>query len=139
MSKKLDKVARLRAVSMFAVCTDKELAEVARLAEELPVATGEVLVTQGKTEHEFYVLTAGTAEVVRDGTVVATLAPGDYFGELALLDPHPRTATVTMTSAGSVLEMSQREFWQLLTDVPSLSRKLLQGLARRMHAAEAQS
>jgi len=67
---------------------------------------------------------------------VAVLGPGDYFGELALLDPQPRSATTTMLSDGELLEVTQREFWQLVTDVPALARKLLHGLARRLHAEE---
>jgi len=122
---------------MFGACTDKELAQLAKLAEELTVTSGEVLLTEGKTGHEFYILVSGKAEVTRNGSAVAVLGPGDYFGELALLDPQPRTATVTMRSDGEILEISQREFWQLITDVPILARKMLQGLARRMHAEEA--
>lgn len=122
---------------MFQACTAKELGLVAKLAEQMTVRAGEVLVTEGKIEHQFYVLASGKAEVSRDGRSIAVLGPGDYFGELALLDPQPRTATVTMRSDGEVLEISQREFWQLITDVPALARKLLQGLARRMHAEEA--
>lgn len=121
---------------MFQVCTDKELTLIAKLGEELPVRPGEEVVTEGKVGHEFYVVVSGQAEVTRSGRSIATLGPGDYFGELALLDPQPRSATVTMLSDGAVLEVSQREFWQLLTDVPALARKLLQGMARRMHAAD---
>lgn len=131
-----ERLAHLRAVPMFQVCTDKELMQIAKLGEELAVKTGEAVVVEGKMGHEFYVLVNGKAEVTRSGRSVATLGPGDYFGELALLDPHPRTATVTMLSDGEVIEVSQREFWQLLTDVPALARKLLQGMARRMHSAE---
>jgi CRP-like cAMP-binding protein len=127
------RLAHLRAVPMFQTCNQKELSQLARLAEELPVKAEEVLVREGRIGHEFYILVSGKAEVSRGGKVVAVLGAGDHFGELALLDPHPRSATVTMTEAGSVLEINQREFWQLLTDVPVLPRKLLQGLARRLH------
>ena len=132
-----ERLAHLRAVPMFQACNDKELGDVARLAEETAVAAGDVLVREGTRGHEFYVIISGKAEVTRNGRTVAVLGPGDYFGELALLDPHTRSATVTMTDAGDVLEISQREFWQLLTDVPVLPRKLLQGLARRLHEEQA--
>lgn len=133
MRKNKERLEYLRAVSLFAACSDKELAEVASVAEELRVPEGEVLTVQGKVEHEFYVIADGSASVVRDGSLVATLGPGDHFGELALLDPSPRSATVTMTSSGSVLQICEPEFWRLVHDVPTLSRKLLQGLARRLH------
>lgn len=128
------RIAHLRSVPMFQTCTDKELLQVARLAEQIDVPAGEVLVREGRLGHEFYVVAAGKAEVAHGDTVVAVLGPGDYFGELALLDPQPRTATVTMVEAGEVLEISQREFWSLLRDVPALPLKLLQGMARRLHA-----
>ena len=131
-----DRVAHLRAVPMFSALDDDELALVDRLAEKLDVPAGHVLMTEGAVGREFYVLLDGTAEVVRGTTTVATLGPGDHVGELALLDPEPRNATVTMTSDGEVLAVTQREFWQLLTDVPPLSRKVLQVLARRLHAAD---
>ena len=128
------RIAHLRSVPMFQTCTDKELLQVARLAEQIDVPAGEVLVREGRLGHEFYVVAAGKAEVAHGDTVVAVLGPGDYFGELALLDPQPRTATVTMVEAGEVLEISQREFWSLLREVPALPLKLLQGMARRLHA-----
>lgn len=133
MRHKDQRIAHLRSVAMFQTCTDKELLEIGRLAEQVDVRAGEVLVREGRLGHEFYVVVAGKAEVVRDGRTVAILGPGDCFGELALLDPHPRTATVTMVEAGEVLEISQREFWSLLRDVPALPLKLLQGMARRLH------
>ena len=121
---------------MFSALDESELALVDRLAEKLDVPAGHVLMTEGEIGREFYVLLDGTAEVVRGATTVASLGPGDHVGELALLDPEPRNATVTMTSDGEVLAVTQREFWQLLTDVPLLSRKVLQVLARRLHAAD---
>ncbi len=136
MRHKDSRIAQLRYVPMFSTCTDKDLAQVARLAEELPVPSGEVLVQEGRLGHEFYIVVEGKAEVTRNGEVLAVLGSGEHFGELALLDPHTRTATVTMVEDGMVLELSQREFWQLLQDVPQLALKLLQGMARRQHQAQ---
>lgn len=124
----------LRAVPMFQTCSDKELGQISKLAEELSFDAGEVVMKEGAIGHEFYVIASGTAVVSRDGVAMATLGPGDFFGELALLDPGPRNATVTMQSGGTVLEITQRPFWQLLEDVPAIARKLLQGMARRTHA-----
>jgi CRP/FNR family cyclic AMP-dependent transcriptional regulator len=132
-----DRHATLRAVPMFQTCNDKELGRIGKLAEQLSAAAGEVMTAEGKTGNEFYVLVSGKATVSRAGKQIATLGPGDFFGELALLDPHPRTATVTMATDGELLEVTQREFWTLVDDIPGLARKLLQGLARRMHTMEA--
>lgn len=134
MLRKKERLSYLKAVPVLAALNDKELALVDRLAERLDVAAGSDLMRQGQLGHEFYVLLTGKAEVLRDGMSLAVLGPGDHVGELALLDPQPRTATVTVTEDATVLELTQREFWQLLEDVPVVARKVLQGLARRLHA-----
>ena len=79
----------------------------------------------------------GRARVTRGRRTVATLGPGDYFGELALLDPGPRNASVTATTEMEVVELGSRELAGLLEEVPTIARKLLAGLARRLHAADA--
>jgi len=126
----------LRAVPLFSACTRKELVEIARLAERIDVAAGDILVREGTRTKEFYLILDGKAEVTRDGTAVAVLGQGQHFGELALLDPAPRNATVAMTTPGQVLCIAQREFATLLNDVPALSGQLLKGLARRIHELE---
>ena len=128
------RVNALKSVPLFAAFADKELEAVAKVIEVVDVPAGEVLVKQGARGHEFYVISEGAADVIQDGKTVATLKPGDFFGELAVLDPQPRTATVAMTAAGQVMILSEREFFSLLASAPTLSRKLLIGLARRLHA-----
>jgi len=123
---------------MLAGCSNKELALIARLAEQFPVAAGEVLTEEGARGSEFYVLLSGHAAVTRRGELRAEFGPGAHFGELAVLDPQPRTATVRMTSPGEVLEIRQREFYRLLEDSPALSRQLLIALAGRLHEVEDQ-
>lgn len=131
------RVEHLRSVPMLRAFSKAELQLVVKLADEVPVTAGEVLVREGQRGHEFYVLTAGKADVTRDGRQLAVLGAGDFFGELAVLDPQPRTATVTMAVDGEVLVVSEREFYRLLDEVPTLSRKLLVGLARRLHEVDA--
>jgi CRP-like cAMP-binding protein len=134
MARSKERLEHLRGVPLFRALNTKELALIDRLGIESPAAAGEVVVKEGSSGREFYVITSGKAEVTRGDRVVGILGPGDHFGELALLDPQPRLATVTMTVDGAVLELPQREFWQLLTDVPGISLKILQALARMMHA-----
>lgn len=81
-------------------------------------------------------LDQGAASVTRDGRQVAELAAGDFFGELALLDPAPRDATVTTTEPAELLLIDSRRFQPLLDDVPVLARKITAGLARRLRAAD---
>lgn len=128
-----DLTATLAAVPMFSTCTKKELKEIAKLGERLPVKEGTKLTNEGRIGHEFYVLIDGKAEVLRGNQQVSILGPGQWFGELALLDPAPRSATVKMTTDGEVLEITQPSFYQLLEDIPLLGRRLLAGMARRLH------
>ena len=128
------RVNALKSVPLFAAFAERELEAVAKVIEVVDVLAGDVLVKQGARGHEFYVISGGQAEVILDGATVATLKAGDFFGELAVLDPQPRTATVQMSASGQVMILSEREFFSLLSSAPTLSRKLLIGLARRLHA-----
>jgi len=135
--RKNDYLKHLSDVPMFRALSKKDLGLVARLAEDFTVDAGQVLVHEGKRESQFYLIVSGQAKVTRGRKTVATLGPGEYFGELALLDPGPRNATVTAVSDMEVLELGAREFGGLLEEVPGIARKLLAGLARRLHAADA--
>lgn len=128
-----DVTEALAAVPMFSACTKKELRLIAKLGERVRVTEGTALVNEGRRGHEFYVLLDGKAAVQRGGEEIAVLGTGQHFGELALLDPAPRSATVRMTTDGEVLEITQPAFYELLEDVPILGRRLLAGLARRLH------
>ncbi len=127
----------LRAIPMFRALSRRELTQLSSVFERVTVNAGAVLVEQGSSSKEFFLILDGFAQVVRDGRQVATLTRGDHFGELALLDPAPRNATVRMTTPGELLVAGQREFWALVETVPALNRQLLSGLAQRVHAVDA--
>jgi CRP/FNR family cyclic AMP-dependent transcriptional regulator len=129
----------LAAVPMFQTCSRQELLAIGRLAEFYKVDAGTVLVREGRREDEFFLILDGSATVTRKGKKVATLGPGDYFGELAVLMPGPRNATVTTTSPMELLGISSREFWTLATSVPAILRKVMVGTARRLHDADRRS
>src|SRR5438093_7172943 len=78
-------IDHLQQVPMFSACSRKDLQLVARRAEEVHVAAGKALITEGETGHEYFVILNGTAKVLRHGRKIATVGPGDAFGELALL------------------------------------------------------
>jgi CRP/FNR family transcriptional regulator, cyclic AMP receptor protein len=91
-----------------------------------------VLMTEGDAGHEFYVIIDGEVGVTSGGETLAKLGAGTYVGEQALLDPGPRTATVTALRDTQAVLLSSREFYAAIDDVPGLSRKLLAGMARRL-------
>ena len=129
--------ARLANVPLFRACSKHDLRLIARLADADTCRAGDVLVRQGRRGNELYVIVEGEADVTRDGEKLATLSPGDYFGELAVLRPGPRTATVTATTDMEILIVTARELAILLSDVPLFARKLLTGMAGRIQEADA--
>jgi CRP-like cAMP-binding protein len=132
MSGKHDRQQLLANVALFSACTDKELDRLARHAEIVDFRAGEVLMTEGETGHEFYAIIDGEVGVTTGGETVAKLGPGAYVGEMALLDPGPRTATVTALGDTQAVLLSSREFYAAIDEVPGLSRKLLAGMAKRL-------
>jgi CRP-like cAMP-binding protein len=123
----------LARIPMFSHCTAEQLDVVAERGDARSEEAGHAVVTEGETTDDFYVITSGTATVTRDGTKVATLGVGDYFGELALFDPAPRDASVTADGPLSFVVMSRSDFRQALDKVPELRDALLHGMARRIH------
>ncbi len=119
----------LGSIPLFSACSKKELQKIARATDELTVEIGKVLTEQGRPGHEAFVIVEGEATVEIGGRVVTKLGPGTHFGELALLDGGPRTATVTATTELTLLVISQRAFFSLLDEVPGLSRKILTTMA----------
>jgi CRP-like cAMP-binding protein len=127
----------LKAAPLFSSCTDDELREISRLSTPMQFKTGEVLAREGHAGHELVVILEGNAQVSIGGKHIATLGPGDFFGEVSLLDGGPRTATVTAESEIDAEVISRREFASLLEAAPSIARKLLEGLATRLRRADA--
>lgn len=125
-------LARLADIGLFAGCTKKELQEIVRLTTEITVPEGRVLTTEGEHGSEFAIVLDGTADVSQRGKVVNALSAGSHYGEMALLDDGPRTATITATSPMSLAVVARNEFGQLLDDVPAVARSVMRGLARRI-------
>lgn len=137
MAKRDQYLKHLAEVPMFSACTKKELGIIGRNADEVTFDAGAELVREGEAGSEFFILMNGKASVSRKGRELAVIGPGEWFGELALLDKAPRNATVTATTPVSVIVLSQRAFKGLLAEVPAMSNRLLTGMARRLHELDA--
>ena len=124
--------AKLADVPFFSGWSNEELAHVDRVAEWVDYQPGDLLIKQGTTGYEFIVILEGDVEVTVDGQLVAELGAGDHVGEMALLDGSPRNASVTAKTAVRALLVASREFRSLVDQVPSLDRKLLISLTRRL-------
>lgn len=126
------KIQRLAGIPLFAGTGRRELERVARLCTEVDVPAGRTLCRQGETGREFFVIESGTVSVSVDGESVASLGPGDFFGELALLDGGPRTATVTAEDDVRVLVVSRQEFAGLLEEDPIVAVRMLPAIGARL-------
>jgi CRP/FNR family transcriptional regulator, cyclic AMP receptor protein len=119
----------LSRVPLFSALSNKDLAKVAKASDEVSIPAGKVLMEQGQTGREAFVILEGEATVKRNNRKVATLGPGACFGELALLDRGPRTATVEAATDLKVLVLGQREFSGVIDEVPGIAHKMLASLA----------
>jgi CRP/FNR family cyclic AMP-dependent transcriptional regulator len=130
------KLEHLAQVRLFSACNKKELALIGKASDEVSVSAGKEVVTEGQVGHEFFLILDGKAAVKRKGRKVATFGPGDYFGEIALLDKGVRSATVVTETPATLLVLGQREFSGVLDEVPALAHKLLTNMAARLRDAD---
>jgi CRP-like cAMP-binding protein len=126
----------LAQVPLFSTCSRKDLQKLGKASDEIEVKQGKVLVEEGKPGHEFFLIEDGTAEVRRNNRKVATLARGQFFGELSLLDRGPRSATVIANTDMTLVVLGQREFLGVIDEVPAMAHKLLAALAGRLREAD---
>lgn len=134
MRRKDPKIQMLREVGLRDE-TDRELAELAPLVEEVEFGPGEVLMEEGRTAWEAFIVVEGSATVSINGHEVATLGPGEMVGEMALLDHSPRSATVTAATPMRLLAMDPRSFASLLRR-PTIGWRVAAELAQRLRRAE---
>lgn len=130
---KLELISR---VPLFGGCGTGDIEWIGGLADEVDVAADHVLFREGTTAHEFIIVIDGALRVERLGSVIGRLGPGDFAGEIALVDGGPRTATVIADVPSRLLVIGHREFHSLLEKHPSIELQVLQALARRVRASE---
>lgn len=130
------KVDVLKNVALFSACTNRELTQIASLVDEIEVDKGEQLTTEGGPGREFFAIVDGKAKVTLRGKELANLGPGQFFGEMSLLDQEPRSATVTAATPMKLYVLDARRFSTLLDKHPAVARKILRGLAQRLRAIE---
>jgi CRP-like cAMP-binding protein len=133
------KLAHLSNVRLFSALSKRELSTLGRVSDQVQVPAGKVVVQEGTPGHEFFLIIDGRATVKRNNRKVATLGPGQYFGELALLDRAPRNATVVAEEPLTLLVLGQREFTGVLDEIPGLAHKLLRSMAARLREADAKA
>jgi CRP/FNR family transcriptional regulator, cyclic AMP receptor protein len=132
-----DKIERLEDVAMLAGCSRRQLRAIARISEVIEVAEETVLARSGEPGQEFFLILDGTARVEVSPRKRSRLQPGQYFGEMSLLDGGPRSATVVADTPLRLLVIKRGDFATLLREAPELTQSLLATLSRRVRVAEA--
>ena len=127
----------LREVPLFAPCSDKELRAVAGLGTPIDIAAGTALTRAGSPGREFFVVLSGEVSCIAAGLEVARFGPGDFFGEMSLLDGEPRSAEVRTLSDTNVLVLDRQEFLRLLGSSPALTLKIVTSMAQRLRRTTA--
>jgi CRP/FNR family transcriptional regulator, cyclic AMP receptor protein len=138
-AKQDDKIERLKEVPLFEGCSQRQLRSVAKIARVFDVGAGTVLTRAGEPGDEFFLIIDGTARVEVSAEKQVSLHPGEFFGEMSLLDGGPRSATVVADTPVRLLVISRRHFSVLIKEVPGLTQTLLITLSRRVRQAEEQA
>ena len=125
------KVESLRRAPLFEGLSKADLGKLAKVTEDLDVPAGKVLCKEGQIGHEFFVIVDGEAEVTKEGKTLGMLGPGDFFGEIALIEHTRRTATVTAKTPLRFFVLTSQAFWGLIETSPGVERKVLLALAKR--------
>ncbi|MDQ3645535.1 MAG: cyclic nucleotide-binding domain-containing protein [Actinomycetota bacterium] len=127
----------LGSVGLFKDLSDAELREIAAEAKEVEFEPGRNIVTEGEVGVGFHMILDGRAKVTQSGRDVSELGPGDYFGDISLIDRGPRSATVTAETEVRTLSLISWDFLPLVERNPSIASKLLTQMCKRLRAAEA--
>jgi CRP-like cAMP-binding protein len=130
------RVERLRKVPLFGTCSDKELQFIASRVEDVDIENDRVLCRKGESGGDFFVILEGKAEV-DTGNAKKTLGPGDFFGEIALIDDGPRTATVRSVTPMRSLVLSHDQFRDVLRQNADITVKVLRAVTERLRNATA--
>ena len=130
-------VEQLRAVPLFRDFSDEELSHVAQVTKRVEFPKGKTVANQGEVGVGFHLIIEGSADVIQDGTTIGHLKPGDYFGEISLIDGGTRSATVTTTAPTTTLSIAAWDFSRLIEHNNGMMKKLLIGLCHMLRTTRA--
>jgi len=131
-----EKLDLLHRIPLFSGFDRRRLERLGMLADEVDVPADKVLMRQGETGTDMMVLVRGGVAVERDGERINTLGPGDFFGEIALVDGGPRTATVSVTEPSTLLVITHRDFHSMMDEFPEVAGQVMNALANRVRTLD---
>jgi CRP/FNR family cyclic AMP-dependent transcriptional regulator len=136
MAGKNPKVDLIASVSIFKGVGRRDLERIASLMDEVDLPAGRVVMRQGETGNDMFVIASGKVSIERNGRVIGERGPGSAIGEMSLLSEGPRTATVTTLEPSRVLLAGHREFHALMNDHPTVRMAILEGLANKIRVLD---
>ena len=122
----------LERVPLFAGLSHKDREKIARWADSIDLPAGKHLLDQGRLPHEFFVIVGGEVEVLHDEKRLATLGPGDFFGEIALIEHGRRTASVVTTTPTTLAVMSPASFAAMRREMPEVALRIDDAIRERL-------
>ena len=128
----IEKVIILKSVSIFSDISERGLIEAASVLEEIRAEPDQAIFEKGDTGNSLYIVVEGRVRIHDGGKIIATLGPGEVFGELAALDPEPRMASVTVTEPALLLRMGHAELHELMAEHPEVALGIIRVLCRRL-------
>ena len=123
--------SQLKSIPLFADVPDEELGQIATFAQEVTMDQGRELVREGDFSYEFMAIKEGDAEVTRDGQHVADLGPGDFFGEMGLLEKTLRNATVTAKTPMTLVTLTGWDMKRMERHIPEAIERVRTALEER--------
>jgi CRP/FNR family cyclic AMP-dependent transcriptional regulator len=130
------KVELLRRVPLFAGCKTNALERIGQLADEVDVPDGYSLIREGTFGEQFFMIVEGRVRIDRGGQTLATLGPGQFLGEIALIDKGRTTASATTEGPAKLFVLSHREFNSLLDQSSDVRQEIMSALASRVRRLE---
>lgn len=128
--------AKLREIPLFASLSRKQRRMLALRADEIDVSPGKPVCRKGESANEFYLIEQGTAKVVRDDQYLDELGPGDFFGEMGVLDSAPRNATVVAQTPMTLMILNGPALKELERESPKVARRIRAAIEQRRHWLE---
>jgi CRP/FNR family cyclic AMP-dependent transcriptional regulator len=130
----VERVIALKQASIFAATPDETLAEVAVLLEEVPLNAGQTIIEEGELGDCMYIIVAGEVRVHVGERTLTHLQAGDLFGEMAVLDAEPRSASVSAVEDTQLLRLDQEPLYEVMEDRGEVARGIIRVLSRRLRA-----
>jgi len=129
-------IEMLQKTPLWSGLTKQDLKLIAKLSQERKFESGHAIVTKGEAGIGFYLILEGAVEVRSDGKTLSKLGPGQFFGEMSIIDNQPRSADVVATEASRVLILSAWSFKTLISDNPKIALKMMQEFVRRLRTTD---